>query len=302
MIGRNYPAYRPRRSFRKYYYGLFVLSVIFLWHVGAPSWGSPADEQRAATPLAARTSPDDLDDITEPSPLVHGGHVPIRPVPVEEDLASYYTPPPPNTNNQGPKTPRSADSAARSPKLAGGDEAEQHDGDTIEVIGEHRDDDKVQHAAELTHPDDDDGAMTDSEKPGFERDGQVPINGKTKSHALVDELLNADHPSKDVPAKDVESDTEDSATAAGPTLKEQRPIEPLKEQTPWSENYDFPLWDECQSVKEKADALPDLLHVPFEVSARDVILEGWEDEWVSKARYTGPQLQEPKIDFVYNCE
>jgi hypothetical protein len=26
-----------------------------------------------------------------------------------------------------------------------------------------------------------------------------------------------------------------------------------------------------------------------------------EDDWVSKARYTGPKLKEPKLDFVYNC-
>ncbi|KAF2729814.1 hypothetical protein EJ04DRAFT_446479 [Polyplosphaeria fusca] len=70
--------------------------------------------------------------------------------------------------------------------------------------------------------------------------------------------------------------------------------------TPWSENYKFPTWDDCEAVKDKADILPDMIHVPFEEAVQDVILEGWEDDWVAKALYTGPRLEEPKIDFVYN--
>lgn len=67
-------------------------------------------------------------------------------------------------------------------------------------------------------------------------------------------------------------------------------------------NYQFPSWSECEDVKEKADALPDMLVVPIEESVQDVVLEGWEDTWVAKARYQGPHLAEPKIDFVYNCK
>ncbi|KAF2123950.1 hypothetical protein P153DRAFT_351535 [Dothidotthia symphoricarpi CBS 119687] len=70
--------------------------------------------------------------------------------------------------------------------------------------------------------------------------------------------------------------------------------------TAWSEHYVFPTEDGCEATKQKAGALPDLLIFPFEDSIKDVILEGWEDDWISKARYTGPKLQEPKIDFVYN--
>ena len=82
----------------------------------------------------------------------------------------------------------------------------------------------------------------------------------------------------------------------------QIPIQPLEEMYAWSEGYTFPQWDECLAVKERADNLPDLLHVTFEQSVQDVVLDGWEDVWVAKARYIGPKLQEPKIDFVYNCE
>ena len=67
-------------------------------------------------------------------------------------------------------------------------------------------------------------------------------------------------------------------------------------------DYQFPSWSECEDIKEKADALPDMLVVPIEKSVQDVELEGWEDTWVAKARYQGPRLVEPKIDFVYNCK
>lgn len=79
------------------------------------------------------------------------------------------------------------------------------------------------------------------------------------------------------------------------------PIESMQDMTPWSASYRFPACTECDSLKEKADALPDMVVVPFADAVHDIPLDGWEDEWVSKARYTGPKLDEPKIDFVYNC-
>jgi hypothetical protein len=75
----------------------------------------------------------------------------------------------------------------------------------------------------------------------------------------------------------------------------------LDQMTNWTEHYRFPAHGECEEVKEKADSLPDLVFVPFEDAIMNVHLEGWEDLWVSKARYIGPKLEEPKIDFVYNC-
>lgn len=81
----------------------------------------------------------------------------------------------------------------------------------------------------------------------------------------------------------------------------QQPIEALEEMTPWSANYSFPTSDQCEQVKDRADTLPDMLLIPFEQSVKDVVLQGWEDNWIAKAEYTGPKLQEPKIDFVYNC-
>ncbi|CAI6341080.1 unnamed protein product [Periconia digitata] len=80
----------------------------------------------------------------------------------------------------------------------------------------------------------------------------------------------------------------------------QRPIEISKGMMAWSADYTFPARSECEHVKERADTLPDMLFMPFEQSVEDVTLQGWEDDWVAKAEYTGPKLQEPKIDFVYN--
>jgi hypothetical protein len=82
----------------------------------------------------------------------------------------------------------------------------------------------------------------------------------------------------------------------------QSPIQVLREMSAWSEDYRFPSRDECNEVREKADTLPDMVFVLFEDAVADMELMGWEDLWVSKARYAGPKLSEPKIDFLYNCE
>ena len=81
----------------------------------------------------------------------------------------------------------------------------------------------------------------------------------------------------------------------------QPPVRALQMVTPWSKNYRFPARADCDSVKDKADALPDMVVVPFGEAVRDMDLAGWEDLWVSQARYVGPKLAEPKIDFVYTC-
>lgn len=69
--------------------------------------------------------------------------------------------------------------------------------------------------------------------------------------------------------------------------------------------YKFPDFLEYLALDEQAEGLPDLLHIPFEDAVRDEVLEGWEDEWFTHARFNAERwgkLQEPKIDFVYNCE
>ncbi len=54
-------------------------------------------------------------------------------------------------------------------------------------------------------------------------------------------------------------------------------------------------------VEQTAENLPEVIHVPFEEAIKDFVLEGWEDDWVSRSKFDNKKwtLQEPKIDFVY---
>jgi len=67
----------------------------------------------------------------------------------------------------------------------------------------------------------------------------------------------------------------------------------------------FPEYSEFVALNSMADALPDVIHIPFEDATADVTLTGWEDEWFSKVEYDVEQwgsLSEPKIDFIYSCK
>lgn len=67
----------------------------------------------------------------------------------------------------------------------------------------------------------------------------------------------------------------------------------------------FPTYAEYQNLKENAEALPDILHLPFQDTVADVVLKGWEDRWISEVTYDVKEwgkLEEPKIDFVYTCK
>ncbi|KAF2202346.1 hypothetical protein GQ43DRAFT_369365 [Delitschia confertaspora ATCC 74209] len=107
-------------------------------------------------------------------------------------------------------------------------------------------------------------------------------------------------------ANDLEEDsTEDeneNQNPEDPVAGQKQPLksDPLTAADLSEEKYEFPTFDECESVKDKADTMPDILHVPFEDAVKNVKLQGWEDEWISKAKYIGPKLEEPRIDFVYN--
>lgn len=59
------------------------------------------------------------------------------------------------------------------------------------------------------------------------------------------------------------------------------------------------------SLEEKADSLPEIIHIPFEDAVAGSTLQGWEDQWISHASYDAKawgKLEEPKIDFVYLCK
>ncbi|KAI9761305.1 MAG: hypothetical protein M4579_001095 [Chaenotheca gracillima] len=64
----------------------------------------------------------------------------------------------------------------------------------------------------------------------------------------------------------------------------------------------FPTYEEFVELNDKAEFLPDIIHIPFEEAVSEETLEGWEDEWLADGVFD-PQkwgrLKEPKIDFVY---
>lgn len=67
----------------------------------------------------------------------------------------------------------------------------------------------------------------------------------------------------------------------------------------------FPEFFEYAALGEKAEALPDIIHIPFEDPVSDVTLKGWEDLWFSEARLNISKyglLNETKIDFIYTCK
>jgi hypothetical protein len=64
----------------------------------------------------------------------------------------------------------------------------------------------------------------------------------------------------------------------------------------------FPPYSEYAALDEKAEVLPDIVHIPFEEATADIELDGWEDEWFAGATLDAPKwgnISEPKIDFVY---
>lgn len=57
-----------------------------------------------------------------------------------------------------------------------------------------------------------------------------------------------------------------------------------------------------QGVKQLMNQLPDVVRIPFEDAVKDINIEGWEDDWFSSATYDFDRsMDEPKLDFVYNC-
>jgi hypothetical protein len=300
MLGHTHSSYRQRRSFKKYYYTVFAILTFFLFRSVAFSKAREVaveDTVQRNTPHGLETLPGARDEQPIRPRVADGsGHHAHPQLNKVGDIDNRYAPRMPLA---APDVNDPANQQKDSAKIAGlshnQQDTEEHDIDDIDTIRGHSAD-SVEQSAKLTHPDDD--VEADGEHADFGSDEQVRLGQSEK----VEELLKADHPSKQTHAEsaDVDTETDDVVTeTADDAMK--FPIQPLKHMTPWSEDYTFPSWDECQTVKEKADNLPDMIHVPFEQAVEDVLLEGWEDEWIAKARYAGPKLQEPRIDFVYNC-
>ncbi|EMD67430.1 hypothetical protein GGP41_007328 [Bipolaris sorokiniana] len=280
MIGRSNALYRSRRSFRRYIWALIIVFVFCLWNSSTVTWRKSANSEADLEPSTSNPSPETVEAIIE-AESPRAGRINVRHS--HSNLERIWNAEAPHIvlSPHSDTQPRTIHNHNVGSSVGGGsmlttdDDTENHDLDGIEKIEEHRNEGGIEHATKLSHPDDDGNA-------GFES-GDIASNE------------NAQIPIIDAKAKD---DADDLAQSQD-INESQAPVEKLETQTPWSEHYEFPSWDQCEELKEKAEGLPDLYHVPFEVSVKDVVLEGWEDEWISKARYSGPKLDEPRIDFVY---
>jgi hypothetical protein len=62
------------------------------------------------------------------------------------------------------------------------------------------------------------------------------------------------------------------------------------------------LSDGSHAIDELMKHLPEVIRIPFEEAVEDIELQGWEDDWFASAKFDfSRQLEEPKLDFVYNC-
>jgi hypothetical protein len=90
------------------------------------------------------------------------------------------------------------------------------------------------------------------------------------------------------------------------SLKVEEDFEqPLKSPQSLTGSRQFPSYSEYLGLLEKAESLPDIIHMTFEEATEDVTLVGWEDSWFSDAEFDVQKwgsLSEPKIDFVYTCK
>ena len=299
MLGHTYPPYRQRRSFKKYYYALFAILTIVLYRSGAFSSARYAESEEFMQQFASRRSETlegDRNAHPDSSRMMDGFGHHVHPQPKHaEDLGNRYALGSPQATPaiNGPAFQQK--DIARVPGTPHiEDDTDNHDVDDIETIRGHSAE-KVEDSGKLKHPDD--GAETDGEHTNSGASTQIRLGQNDK----VNELLKEEHSLKEVHSEVIDIDTDLDEPVETNDDATQFPIQTLKEMTPFSETYTFPSWDECQTVKAKADDLPDMVHIPFEQAVADVVLEGWEDEWIAKARYTGPRLEEPKIDFVYNC-
>jgi len=81
--------------------------------------------------------------------------------------------------------------------------------------------------------------------------------------------------------------------------------EPSKPSQDLADSRRFPPFSGYVELGERAESLPDIIHITFEEATEDVTLAGWEDSWFSDVEFDVQkwgELSEPKIDFVYTCK
>lgn len=124
---------------------------------------------------------------------------------------------------------------------------------------------------------------------------------------LDDEERNSNVAKKAEKHKDITENTDDLRKAP---VAVQAELDPQNEQAGKLSSPDEPAKqkvvetesNEHLTLEETADSLPEIIHFTFEDVVKDMVLEGWEDDWIAHAKFDAVKwgkLEEPKIDFIY---
>jgi hypothetical protein len=284
----SFSSYRKRRSFRKLCCALFVIVAVFVWHSGIPRSKSKRtllEEGFEQQKLDPKPRPPDVD--IEDFGLLRSGHQhPSRPFAIATPTPHTPATDPVNPSYRVISTPRS---------MSDDDNDEQF----IDFIDTDRYpvEEGLAFDAKLLHTIDHTELAHGVDHQTSSRQIQIPMEEVTQQKRSS----GPSHPSEEIIGGTAMNGigAEDSV---GQSIYTQKSIEEFHEGNSGSEHYRFSTQEDCESIKQKAELMPDFIHVPLEESVQHVILEGWEDEWIAEARYSGPHLDEPKIDIVYNCE
>jgi hypothetical protein len=256
--------HRSRRSFRKSYYILLVVAL-FLWSTGR--FRSSDDGDRAPPELRTRNH-HDLPENQQPLPP--SSHPLVGKPQLDADYSGSHLEARPNELIRNKGSVQGAGLGTPDE-----DDSDSNHGDIVEKL-DHELDEGDDIASKLRQVDDGDTSSSDAENVLLDGEQQLSLPGegrrKQTSGRLSEERLGE--------------------PTGGTELTQTRS----------RDGYTFPDPAECESLKDKADSLPNMIYLPFEDVLANMTLEGWEDEWVANARFKGPRLSEPKIDFVYNCK
>jgi len=278
------------RSSRRYYYLVFIFIILLVWSLRRFSRGYEILQEDLSWNVAVWSSPELSDNPVEdahrdgerlsqaPTEKVQGKKEPepeLEPQPEAEPEPVLEVPEVDEDVWNSKEALDVEESGSGKQKSSGKktvmDESDASTGDDVEKLDAH-DPDVVDFQSKLHHTDDDNADTGVEEHASFD---------------AVTESVGTEKGTKKKPVK---------AAVDSPTTGFMATQEPSKGQ------YQFPSWAECESLREKADSLPNMILFPFEDVVADTKLEGWEDDWVARAEFTGDQLPEPKIDFVYNCK
>jgi hypothetical protein len=286
----SFSSYRKRRSFRKLCCALFVIVAVFIWHSRIPRSKSKRtllEEGFEQQKLDPKPRPPDV-DIEDFGLLRNGHHHPSRPFAIATPTPHTPATDPVNPGYRVISTPRSMSEYDN-------DEHEQ----LIDSINTdiYPVEEELAFEVKLLHQIDHTELAHRVDHQTSSRQIQIPTKEVTEQKRSSEPSHSSEEIMEGMAMNEI--GVEDSV---GQSIYTQESIEDFHEGSPGSEHYRFPTQEECESIKQKVELMPDFTHVPFEESVQNIVLEGWEDEWVTKARYSGPHLDEPKIDIVYNCE